>query len=303
MTRPAESVNGYAARRDATETSALVGPTIRRHRLGAELRRLRDASGLRLEDVAARLDVAPSTLSRIETGKAPTRTSYLYTMLDIYGVDDPQQRCHLADLAREGQRKGWWADYDDLLPPGTGSYLGLEAAASKICTFAVQAIPSLLQTAGYAAAVIRAGLSAEQQDRLVAVTMRRQEISPGLRELHAVIDESALLRTFGSADVMAAQLDHLASTTTDPLITVQVLRLTASPQLLSPGFTILSFTDQADPDVGCGNGDEDQVNLTTGSDSVSRLRSTFTKLTQHADTPARSAELIGQLRTEGRRRT
>ena len=38
-------------------------------------RRLREARLLRLEDVAARLGVAPSTLSRIETGLAPARTS------------------------------------------------------------------------------------------------------------------------------------------------------------------------------------------------------------------------------------
>ena len=50
-------------------------PTVRRHRLGAELRRLREARSLRLKDVAAMLDVAPSTISRIETAKTPTRTS------------------------------------------------------------------------------------------------------------------------------------------------------------------------------------------------------------------------------------
>jgi transcriptional regulator with XRE-family HTH domain len=279
----------------------LLGPTIRRRRLGAELRRLRESRGLRLEDVAVKLGVAPSTLSRIETGKAPARTSYVHTMLGMYGIDDPEQQRHLIDLAREGQRKGWWAGYDDLLPPGAGDYLGLEADARKICTFAVQAIPGLLQTAGYAAAVIRAarpGLSTEQYDRLVTVTMRRQEFCSGRREVHAVIDESALLRAFGSAEVMAAQLGHLAAA--GPLITIQVLRLT-SPQILSAGFTILSFTDQADSDIGCGSENGDQVNVTADSDNITRLRSTFTQLTQHADTPASSAELIGKLRTEGQR--
>jgi hypothetical protein len=40
-------------------------------------------SGIFLEDIAATLDVAPSTTSRIETGKAPTRTSYLAVMLEL----------------------------------------------------------------------------------------------------------------------------------------------------------------------------------------------------------------------------
>ena len=95
-------------------------PTVRRHRLGAELRRLREARSLRLEDVAVILDVAPSTISRIETGGAPTRTSYLTVMLDLYQLHDPDQRRLLTDLAREGQRKSWWADHADSLPAQPG---------------------------------------------------------------------------------------------------------------------------------------------------------------------------------------
>jgi 3-keto-L-gulonate-6-phosphate decarboxylase len=60
---------------------------------------------MRLEDVAVKLGVAPtSTVSRIETGKAPARTWYVNLMLDLYGVEDPEVRRRLVDLAREGQR-------------------------------------------------------------------------------------------------------------------------------------------------------------------------------------------------------
>jgi transcriptional regulator with XRE-family HTH domain len=106
------------------------GPAMLRRRLGAELRRLREARSLRLEDVAVALGLVPSALSRIETGKAPVRTSYVYLMLDIYGIDDPEHRCALVDIAREGQRKSWWARHADILPPGAVEYLGLEAAAT-----------------------------------------------------------------------------------------------------------------------------------------------------------------------------
>jgi ribosome-binding protein aMBF1 (putative translation factor) len=44
-----------------------------RRRLGTRLREPRLARGMALEEPAARLGVAPSTLSRIETGRAPTR--------------------------------------------------------------------------------------------------------------------------------------------------------------------------------------------------------------------------------------
>ena len=50
------------------------GPTVRRRRLGAELRRLREDHGMKLDEVATRLGLVASTLSSIETGKAPIRT-------------------------------------------------------------------------------------------------------------------------------------------------------------------------------------------------------------------------------------
>ena len=84
-----------------------MGPTVRRRRLGTELRRLRDKSGYKLEEVAAELGVAPSTLSRIETGKAPTKSAYLNQLLEMYGVRDAGARQVLVDMAREGHRKGW----------------------------------------------------------------------------------------------------------------------------------------------------------------------------------------------------
>jgi transcriptional regulator with XRE-family HTH domain len=59
---------------------------IERRRLGRQLRQFRQDKGLRLEDAANRLGVAASTLSRIETGRAPTRTSYLLLLMDMYGI-------------------------------------------------------------------------------------------------------------------------------------------------------------------------------------------------------------------------
>ena len=151
------------------------GPTIGRHQLGAHLRELRVAQSLRLEDAAAKLGIAPSTLSRIETGQAPTRTVYLRTLLDLYGVDDPARRTRLMEMAMAGQRKDFWADYASLLPAGTGTYLGLEAAAEHVREFAAHAVPGCLQTPGYAEAFFRAirpELNTGEVSRLVALQLR-----------------------------------------------------------------------------------------------------------------------------------
>ena len=131
-----------------------IGPTVRRRRLGSQLRRLREAHSFKLEEAADKLGLAASTLSRIETGKAPTRTAYLATMFEMYGVDDPAQRAVLTEMAREGHRKGWWAVYDDVLPTGFDVYVGLEAEAAALRVFEDQVVHGLLQTEDYARTVM-----------------------------------------------------------------------------------------------------------------------------------------------------
>ncbi len=279
----------------------LVGPTIRRRRLGTELRRLREGRSLKLENVASRLGVAPSTLSRIETGQAPTRTSYLTVMLALYGVTDPAERQPLIELAREGQRKGWWADTDDLLPTGFGRYLGLEAEASGLRAFAAQVIHGLLQTEPYARAVItaaRSELVAAQVERLVAVQLRRQEVLLGSEpiRLRLILDESSLLRLVGSPEVMNGQLEHLLEAGQRPAVTVQVLRLSSGPlSVLSGSFGILSFAEPGDPDVVSAEGIRGQALLAERAADVRAQSKVFDVLSQAALGPAESADLIADL--------
>ena len=210
------------------DSAATAGPAASRHRLGARLRQLRQDRAVRLEDAATELGVVPSTLSRIETGKAPTRASYLRVLLDLYQIHDPDQRSELAALARRGQHEDWCAAAADLLPPQAIRYLGLESAAASIAVLASQVIPALLQTPDYAAAAWRAarpGLTPSQADRLAGVTIARQRNLAGNGHvLHVLMDEAALLRPLGPAPVMAAQLDHLASAETAARATVQSSR-------------------------------------------------------------------------------
>src|SRR5215471_5892185 len=205
-----------------------LGPTVRRRRLGAELRRLREAHVLKLEEVAERLGLAPSTLSRIETGKAPTKSAYLTAMLEMYQVSDLGARKVLVDMAREGHRKGWWSIYDDVLPSGFDIYVGLEAEASGLRSYESDVIHGLLQTTDYAVAVLRELRprdSEEQIRRRVDRRMQRQRLldqDPPL-EAWIIVDEGAIKRTIGGNAVMRHQLEHLINASRWPNVTVQVL--------------------------------------------------------------------------------
>jgi transcriptional regulator with XRE-family HTH domain len=279
--------------------TVLTGPTNRRRRLGTDLRRLREERSLRLEEVASQLGVAPSTLSRIETGKAPTRTSYLALMLDLYGVHDPDQRRGLMDLAREGQRKGWWVGSEDLLAAGTGNYLGLEAEAKEMRAFRAQVVHGLMRTPAYARAVIAArqpDLGPEQVERLVEVGQRRQDVlgGSGPIRLRLILDESVLLRAVAPAEVMREQLKHLVEAGAGSAVTIQVLKMGCASRVLPPmSFEVLSFADPDDADVACGKGIRGQVLLEQRAGEVQALARLFEALSESALSPGESAQLIG----------
>jgi len=233
-----------------------IGPTVRRRRLGSELRRLREEHSIKLEEAADRLGLAASTLSRIETGKAPTKTSYLTNLLDLYGVTDPDQRQYLMEVAREGHRKGWWAGYEDVLPTGFSSYVGLEADATGLRIYETQAVNGLLQTPEYARAVLRELYkkdTPEQLQRMTESRLRRQatlERQPEPVDLWLILDETVIRRPIGGPEVMAGQLKHLIEASQWPNVTLQVLPFSsgAHPALTGP-FTILEFPERGDSDV------------------------------------------------------
>lgn len=209
------------------------GPVVTRRRLGGELKRLRDLSGLKLEDVAKRLECSPSKISRLENGKGIPRTRDVRDMLDAYGVLAGEQRERLLEWSRTGRAPMWWRQYADVLSPGTATYIELEWDAARICAYESHLVHGLLQTPEYAAVVLDRvwGSTRSKADvaRMVDVRMRRQE---ALRAEHGlmfrcVLDESTLYRVAGSPSVLLGQLRHLVETATAEHVDVRVLPFAA----------------------------------------------------------------------------
>lgn len=229
-------------------------PTVRRKRLGIELRRLREQAGLTCDDVGGRLDCSGTRISRMETGRITVRPGDVRELLEIYGVSGTEAD-PLVQLAREARRKGWWHTYGRVLPTWFEAYIGLEAEAVRLRDFQSMVIPGLLQTEDYARAVLRTAPSAaaaEHVDRQVALRMERQAVlsqaSPP--DLWVVLSESVLRVQVGGPEVMRAQLRRLLGVSGHPNVTLQVLPFTtaAHVQPISP-FTILEFPEAADPAV------------------------------------------------------
>jgi transcriptional regulator with XRE-family HTH domain len=281
-----------------------VGPTVRRRRLGSELRRLRESQAIKLEEVADRLGVAPSTLSRIETGKAPTRTAYLNSMLEMYGVNDPSQRQVLLEMAREGHRKGWWTVWDGVLPTGFGIYVGLEAEAASLRVYEAQVMHGLLQTEEYARAVmttVRRRQTPEEIDKLVQLRMQRQEVLTRADplELWIILDEAVLRRMTAPAEVMHRQFEHLCEVSNWPNVTLQVLTFSSGlhPAMGGP-FAIIEFPERFDADVVYSEGVTGQAYIEEREREVKARAEAFDLLRATALPPADSARLIRAIYAE-----
>jgi transcriptional regulator with XRE-family HTH domain len=229
-------------------------PTVRRRRLAAELRTLREAARLTCEEVAEHLECSASKISRVETGRVSVSPRDVRDLLELYGVD-AGQAAGLVQLARQSRQKGWWHAYSDTVQSSFATYVGLETAAAEIRGYEVNLVPGLLQTEDYARTVISAGnLTGSRADveRRVALRMARQPALFGSDppQLWAVLDEGVLRRTVGGRDQMRLQLDHLVDLAARPNVAVQIIPFVAGahPGMGKP-FVILAFPEPEDPDV------------------------------------------------------
>ena len=179
MIKAAEPVGGHAG---AMVIPAAGGPTVLRILLGAQLRRLREAKRITLEDAGIRIRASHSKISRLETGRVGFKDRDIADLLTLYGVTDEDERDALRALARRASAPGWWHDYYDVLPSWFEAYVGLEEVATQIRAYEVQFVPGLLQTEDYARAVTLLGhdaASAREIERRVRLRMTRQACSTG----------------------------------------------------------------------------------------------------------------------------
>ncbi|MEV6183045.1 helix-turn-helix transcriptional regulator [Streptomyces sp. NPDC052015] len=223
------------------------GPTVRRRQLGAELRRLREQAGRRIEDTATHLECSMSKISRVETGQAPIKARDVRDLLEWYGVTDPLRIETVMQIHRDAQQQGWWAHYGEVLPSGMATYAGLEADARVLRSYESTFVHGLLQTEDYARAVIAAVRPNEphEVDQLVRFRKERQALltrRPDPLELWVVMEESALRRPVGGTEVMAAQLHHLIEAARLPNVTLQVMPTAKGAHAALAGtFSLLEF--------------------------------------------------------------
>jgi transcriptional regulator with XRE-family HTH domain len=224
--------------------------------LGRRLQELREAAGVKREEAAQVLRVAPATVRRMEMAEVALKVPYVQVLLTTYGVSEEETDAFVA-LTEEANQPGWWQRFHDVLPEWFSLYVSLEGAAGLIRSYEPHFVPGLLQTEEYARAVMEAGTigqtGPETIERHVSLRMARQ----GLLErdnpphLWVIMDETVLRRPVSiHGEVMREQLDKLLEFGERDRITLQVAEFDNGPH---PGtyapFSLFRFTEPELPDM------------------------------------------------------
>jgi transcriptional regulator with XRE-family HTH domain len=273
--------------------------SVRSRQVAAALRELRERAGLSGAEVAKRMGMSPSKISRIETGNSGLHIEDVAALLGLYQVP-ASTRDELLDLVRRSEERGWWTRQPGL-PQLWRSLIDFEAKATRVQNYEALVVPGLLQTAEYARSIIQGvapTVSEAELDNLVAARMARQTVltRASAPQFFAVVDEGALRRPVGGPGVMHRQLHHLLGVAEQPHVTLRIVPLTAGAYAgLRGPFVILEFAD--DPALVYLENHSTVLFLEEETD-LAAYRLALGNILHTALAPAATAELITQIASE-----
>lgn len=278
-------------------------PTVGQVVLGRRLQDLRERAGLKREEAARVLRVAPATVRRMEMAEVALKIPYLQLLLKSYGVGDDEADAFVT-LAEEANKPGWWQRFHDILPGWFSMYVSLEGAASLIRSYEPHFVPGLLQTEEYARGVMRSGAigqtNPEDIERYVALRMERQSLltREDAPRVWVVMDETALLRPVGGPEVMREQIDKLLEAVELPHVTLQIAPFAAGPHPGTYGpFVLFRFGMAELPDMVYSEYLTGAVYLDARTEVATHLE-VMDRMAAQAATAHRTKEILRDLRKE-----
>ncbi|MDL2078884.1 helix-turn-helix transcriptional regulator [Streptomyces sp. GXMU-J15] len=202
-------------------------PTARQVRLGAELRKLREAAGLKAREAAALLGADSVQMSQIESGIAGVSEARVRRLAAHYSCADRELVDALVAMATERAR-GWWESYRDDLPTAFLDLPELEHHARYRWDADFLHVPGLLQTEDYARALfafVNPEFPESDVERWVEHRMKRRIIieRPDPVPYEALIHEAALRIRVGTRADARAQLARIVELSEADHVTVRVL--------------------------------------------------------------------------------
>ncbi|MGW2707443.1 helix-turn-helix domain-containing protein [Streptomyces sp. NPDC001356] len=202
-------------------------PTARQERLGAELRKLREAAGLKGREAAALLGTDAAQMSQIEAGTAGVSEERVRRLAAQYSCTDTALIDALVAMATDRTR-GWWEEYRGLLPTPFMDLPELEHHANYRWDVEFLHVPGLLQTPEYARALfayVNPEFPDSDVERWVDHRMKRRVIieRPDPVPYEALVHEAALRIRVGDRSAARAQLVRVLELSEADHVTVRVI--------------------------------------------------------------------------------
>lgn len=267
---------------------------VRQMGLGADLRQLREGSGMSTRSVAERLGVSRMAVNRTEVGRRTTPPEEVIALCALYGVTG-RQRERLLERASGGDGSSTWLATGPAMADQVMSLVALENEASWITNVSIGLMPGLLQTPEYMRAVCSTSRAPEW---MVRTRMGRQGLltqseAPHLRFL---IEESVLNRPVGGTAVLQEQLDYLRRVGTKQNVSIQIVPLKGGRNAALDGsFMILGFPERNSHAYVEARG---SGLILTRYDDVKPFVEALDELDQQVLDEQSSAELIDRVREE-----
>lgn len=198
-----------------------------RRRFAEELKSARELHSdgpMSQTELGRRTRTSKSTISRLESTEAPVPPELPVLLDQVFNTGGLFKALYEEVVA---------ADFPALYR----RRMALERQAEAVWEWSPTIVPGLLQTAGYARALLLKGKPRATQEEIVSDVSKRLARQAVLDvsappDLRVVLCESVLMRRVGSADVMREQLAALLDHGNQPTTRLRVLPLDAEAHLL-----------------------------------------------------------------------
>ncbi|GAA1862661.1 helix-turn-helix domain-containing protein [Actinomadura bangladeshensis] len=236
----------------------MVSPYVRRQRLAAELRKLREERGMMADELAKRIHYSRMKISRLENAHGRPDVADVIKILDTLGVAEGECM-RIVRLASAAAERGWWDRFGDSMGVRQKLYADLEFGADTIRDYDPTGIPAVLQNPDFIEALINLDRSNRRvkyaPSQVIEARRRRQShlLRPDGPSYDTVLDEFVILRLDVPPGVMIEQLRHMVQmVSAEEQLTVRFLRYNAritGGLLPKSSFALYTFPVAEDPDL------------------------------------------------------
>lgn len=223
----------------------------KRRRLAGELRILREMSGVSGRDLAKRIGISQSKVSRIEAGTAQPSAAEITAWARAVGAAEEIERllAALTEVART--EVVTWQEAIEGRHQLQDEIREREVTARHVRAFQPALVPGLLQTPGYMQRVFAMFKSSIPQTSVAAAVAARLDRQLALyeddRQFEFLITEAALRWRPGPSRLVTAQLDRVATVSTLDNVSVGLIPLSAEAEApYLQGFSIFDDGDTGD---------------------------------------------------------